>query len=1093
MKSNRFGVLSLVLTLLLGLVAMPVPAQEAESEAEAPADPNVTMDPKYFDGLEYRHTGFARGGRSTAVVGVPGDPLQYFAGYTGGGVWHTHDAGTTWNNVSDEFFNVASIGDIKIAPSDPNVIYVGTGSGCPRGNISVGDGIYKSTDAGKTWDHIWNPGFVQIPEMVVHPDNPDVVFAAVLGDIFGPNEERGLYKTTDGGLTWEKILYISDQTGFNDIEMDPSNPRILYATAWTVYRNPWTIHSGSEEGGVWRSKDGGDTWEKLGGGLPGGVVGKIDVTVSPPMPERVWALVEAPGAQGGVYRSDDGGDSWRPMAKDRKLLQRAWYYIHIIADPVDPDTVYSLNTGFFKSIDGGATFPTALQPRHGDNHDLWLNPENPQWLINGNDGGANVSLNGGETFSEQMNQPTAEFYRVTVDNATPYNVYGAQQDNSTAAMNAASGGAGLFGFGGAQFFEVGGGESGHIAVDPRDNNIIYAGSYGGAITRRDRSTGETRNIRAYEDAPTGQQASDMKYRFQWNAPIRISPHDPDVVYHTSQYVHRTNNAGLDWEIISPDLTTNNAEMQGYSGSTGITQDNTGVEVYTTIFAFEESPQTAGLLWAGSDDGMVHISQDNGGTWNDITPANIPQGGTVNMIDLSAHDPGRAHIAVYQYREQNYLPYIFQTNDYGQNWTLLTDGMNGIPDNHFVRVVREDPNRRGMLFAGTEFGMYASFDDGVHWQSFQLNLPAVPVTDMVIKDSDLVLSTQGRAFYVLDDFSVLSALTPEVLEAPITLLPPTSGTMGSGTNPSIAYMVNQVSQTPVQMVITGPDGEVFFDKQGIPAEGAGGDEDIRVPSFVPEEFREQFIEAVKRGDTIMGMDLSVFRGSGDALNVKPGLNTQGFSGRWPSIYDIPDGTVQWAFGGGIGPAAVPGAYTVTLSMGDYSATEMFEWAPNPNSTATAADYAEQLAMANEVGAAAKLLYDEVLQLRSVKTQATGIGRMLSEAGYGDEASTAASALNEKLTAVEGELTQLQGEGGQDSLNFPGRLDQQFNGLYGAISGGQAPMGSGVKERWADLEPTLAPLIAQIHEIYAADLTAFNELVGANGMRVLLKKEEDATDE
>jgi len=591
-RRKQIGIYIALVVALVVLVAGPVPAQEAESQDAEPQDPNVTLDPQYFEGLEYRSTGFSRGGRSTAVTGVPGDPLTYFAGYSGGGVWQTTDAGISWNNISDDFFNVASIGDIKIAPSDPNVIYVGTGSGCPRGNISVGDGIYKSTDAGKTWTHIWKPGFVQIPQMVVHPDDPDVVYAAVLGDIFGPNEERGLYKTTDGGSTWERILYVSEQTGFNDIEMDPSNSRILYATAWTVYRKPWTIHSGSEEGGVWRSKDAGETWEKLGGGLPSGIVGKIDVTVSPPMPDRVWALVEAPGGQGGVYRSDDGGDSWRPMAKDRKLLQRAWYYIHIYADPVDPDTVYSLNTGFYKSIDGGETFPTAFQPRHGDNHDLWLNPDDPQYLINGNDGGANISLNGGTSFSEQMNQPTAEFYRVSVDNAVPYNVYGAQQDNSTAAMSATGGAGGLFGSGGASFFQVGGGESGHIAVDPRDEDIVYAGSYGGSITVMDRSTGVTRSVRAYEDAPTGQQASDMKYRFQWNAPIRISPHDPDVVYHASQYVHRTRNGGLDWEVISPDLTTNDPEMQGYSGGTGITRDNTGVEVYTTIFAFEESPLTA---------------------------------------------------------------------------------------------------------------------------------------------------------------------------------------------------------------------------------------------------------------------------------------------------------------------------------------------------------------------------------------------------------------------------------------------------------------------------------------------------------------------
>ena len=1086
-RTLRCAVILLALCMAL-LGTLPVGATNDEG---ADSDPNVTLDPKAFEGLEYRHTGFMRGGRSTAVTGLPHDPLTYYAGYTGGGVWKTSDAGTTWNNISDGQFDVASIGDIQVAPSDPNVIYVGTGSGCPRGNISVGDGIYKSTDAGDTWTKVFAPGFVQIPEMAIHPDDPDTVYAAVLGDVFGPNEERGIYKTTDGGANWERILFVSDETGFNDIEMHPTNPRILYASAWQVRRTPWTIHSGSEDGGIWRSKDSGATWEKLEGGLPKGgsgqLVGKIDVTISPVKTDRVWALVEAPEPMGGVYRSDDGGDSWRPMSKERKLLQRAWYYIHIFADPVDADTVWAMNTGFYKSIDGGQTFPIALQPRHGDNHDLWINPEHPHYQISGNDGGANVSLNGGETFSEQMNQPTAEFYRVTVDDAFPYNVYGAQQDNSTAAM-AAIGGGSFFGGGGSDFFTVGGGESGHIDVDPRNNKVIYAGSYGGTLTRMDRDKGTTRSVRVYEDAPTGQQAKDMKYRFQWNAPIRISPHDPDVVYTTSQYVHRTRNAGIEWEVISPDLTTDNEEYQLYSGSTGVTQDNTGVEVYTTIFAFEESPITPGLLWAGSDDGLVHISRDNGTNWQDITPKNIPAGGTVNMIDLSAHDPGRAHIAVYKYREQDYRPYIFQTNDYGANWSLLTPGDNGIPEDHFVRVVRENPERKGMLFAGTEFGMYVSFDDGDNWQSFQLNLPVVPVTDMVIKDNDLVLATQGRAFYVLDDFSVLSHLTPEVYEAPIALLKPSDGIMGGGAH-KIAFVVNEVSRDPVKMTITGPDGEVFFDKEGYVTEGDAGDEDIRVPSMVPDEFREQFIEAVKRGDTINGIDLSIFRGDGESLSVRPGLNEQPFTARWPAIYEVPRGTIQWAFGGGTGPAAIPGTYTVTLSMGDWSATESFEWKPNPKWDATTDDYREQLALAKDVGAAGKLLYDELAKLRSVKSQVSDIGKRIADAGLGDEAQKAAATLSEKLTAIEGELTQLKGESGQDSLNYPGRLDQQFNGLYGAVVGNPPPVTQGITERWADLEPLLQPLIDQIHAVYDEDLVAFNELVSAHGQAVLMTQPEE----
>jgi len=777
--------------------------------ASSQDDPNVIVDPNLYSYLTWRSTNFGRGGRATAVAGTPDDQFTFFAGYTGGGVWKTADAGLTWDNISDGYFNVGSIGDIKVAPSDPNVIWVGTGSGCPRGNISTGDGIYRSTDGGKTWTHVWNPGFVQVPEMVVDPFDPDHLYAAVLGDIFGAGPVRGIYETKDGGQGWDQILYISEDTGFNDIEMDPSNPRILYASAWTVYRKPWTIHSGSEEGGIYRSKDGGETWEKLSGGLPTGMVGKIDLTVSPPNPDRVWALIEAPNDRGGVYRSENGGNSWQRVNNNRDLQQRAWYYVHIYADPVDPDTVYALNTGAYKSTDGGVTFNNTLRSSHGDNHDLWINPNNPRIMVNGNDGGANVSVNGGRTFTAQGNQATAEFYRVTVDNDIPYRVYGAQQDNSTAAVQSAFGGGGR---GGSDFYAVGGGESGHIAVDPRDSNVIWAGSYGGNFTRQDRNTGITRSVRIYADAETGQQAADMKYRFQWNAPIRISPHDPDTVYIMSQYVHRTRDQGVNWEVISPDLTTNDITRQGYSGGEGITRDNTGVEVYTTVFAFEESPLVPGLLWAGSDDGLIHISKDNGVTWENITPPNMVEGGTVNQVDISMHDPGRAHVAVYKYREQDYRPYIYQTSDYGESWRLLTPGTNGIPENHFVRTVREDPNRRGLLFAGTEFGMYVSFDDGAHWQSFQLNLPITPVTDMIIKDSDLIVSTQGRAFWILSNFSALSELDA-VSDAPAHLFKPRTAYRGGGNRPEIQFFIAEGTTGMATLQINNSSGEKVSEFNG----------------------------------------------------------------------------------------------------------------------------------------------------------------------------------------------------------------------------------------------------------------------------------------
>jgi hypothetical protein len=704
-------------------------------------------------------------------------------------------------------------------------------------------------------------------------------------------------------------------------------------------------------------------------------------------------------------------------------------------------------------------------------------------MVNSNDGGANVSLNGGGSWSGQMNQPTAEFYRVTVDDSIPYKVYGAQQDNSTAAM-AASGGGGFFG-GGPDFYDVGGGESGHIAVDPRDPNVIWAGSYGGSITRMDRNTGVTRNVRSYEDSQTGQQAADMKYRFQWNAPIRISPHDPDTVYHTSQYVHRTRDGGLSWEVISPDLTTDNPAWQGYSGGEGITRDNTGVEVYTTIFAFEESPLTPGLLWAGSDDGLIHISTDNGESWDDVTPPDMVAGGTVNMIDMSMHDPGRAHAAVYKYREQDYRPYIYQTNDYGATWTLLTDGTNGIPEDHFVRVVREDPNRRGLLFAGTEFGMYVSFDDGAHWQSFQLNLPVTPVTDMVFKDHDLVIATQGRAFWVVDNLSALSQLTDEVLAADAWLFAPRVAYTGGLPGPEIFFYVSEDAADLVELDIVGPAGETIVERSGrVTAEG--GEAEITVPSFVPPEFREQFIEMVRSGQSFGGFDLSQFMGGG--LSPAPGINSSGWNARWDAIYEVPQGIVQWGgFGGAAGPIAVPGTYEVRLTMGDFTMTQPLELRADPRIDATAADYEEMLALAREVGNEAKRLYDELATLRSVKEQATQIGRQLADGGYGNEAMQAAGELTGALESVEGELTQLQGEGGQDALNFPGRLDNQYNVLYGAIANGPPPVTSGMRERWQDLQPQLQPLVDRIHAIYDDELAAFNDMVSEHGMRVILPRE------
>jgi len=1078
----------LILGLLAVALAVPAiaigPAQEAEQEDDA----NVVFAPELFGAMKYRSIGPSRGGRSTAAVGVPGDPLVYYFGATGGGVWKTTSAGQQWENVSDDFFGVGSIGAIAVADSDANVVYVGTGSACPRGNVSVGDGVYKSTDAGKTWKHIGLPDAGQVGRIRIHPADPDLVYVAALGHIFGPNEERGVYRSEDGGETWEQILHVSREVGAIDLAMNPQNPRELYAAMWRAERKPWTMIDGGEGSGLYKSTDSGDTWKELtdpelDNGLPTGMLGRIGVTIAPASPDRVWAIVGTEGDDGGLYRSDDAGKSWSQVSDNRELITRGWYYNHVTADSQDPDTLYVNNGGFFKSIDAGSTWARVRTP-HGDNHDIWINPNDPRVMIQANDGGANVTFDGGQTWSTQLNQPTAEFYRVTVDNQFPYRVYGAQQDNSTISVPMWSSGT-LTPF--QDWYGVAGGESGHIAVHPDDPDLVYSGNYIGRIDRFQGASNYSRNVLIYPEMQDGTAVRDLKHRFQWNAPIRFSPHDPEVIYHTSHLVHRSRDGGMSWETISGDLTRDEPEKQDLPGGP-IQHDHTGVEVFNTIFAFEESPHTAGVLWAGADDGLVHISRDNGATWQNITPADMQIDSTVNTIAISPHQAGRAFIAVHRYRMDDMRPYIWRTDDYGASWDLLTDGTNGIPDHHPVRAVVEDPDRRGLLYAGTEFGMFISFDDGAHWQEFQLNLPVVPVTDLVVHHQDLVVATQGRSFWVLDDLTPLHQITDEVAAADAFLFAPrdayhtnmAGGRRGGGAGPFAGVNVNYyLADEPsgrAKLEILDSSGEILRtfwsekpEEDGGPDSGGGAGTADAVSGAATDDEDEAE--------------------DSDEPNIpsKAGMN-QFLWNKQVKGPDVLDGAqFSLAYTGGY--FVVPGTYQVRLTVGDWSQTHSFDVLKDPRQTEiTQADLQAQFDLLSQVAGKLTETHDAIRTIRSVRSQLKEIAGRVEDAGYEGDFTGDAKAIGEKLTDLESELIQVRSTAGQDPINFPPKIDDQIAYLYTYVFGAYGRPTQGAYERFGDLTAELQPHLDQLQEVLTTDVAAFNNELQQQGVPGIITKKE-----
>ncbi|MFN8570776.1 MAG: hypothetical protein U0132_01890 [Gemmatimonadaceae bacterium] len=1046
-------------------VTAPVQAQRPRTPAVTStqfAAPALTYDTLLYNGMRYRMVGPFRGGRSTAVTGVADQPYLFYMGSTGGGVWKSEDAGQHWDNISDGYFG-GSIGAIDVADADPNVIYVGTGSGDIRGNTSVGRGIWKSTDAGKTWKFSGLPESQAIRRIAIHPQNPDVAWAAVVGHPFGRSAERGVYRTTNGGKSWDRVLFLNDSTGASDLAVNWANPRILYAAMWRAERKPYSMISGSTEGGIWKSTDGGDTWSKLSGGLPEGLAGKIGVTVSRANPDRVWAIVEAEPA-GGVYRSDDGGKTWTRTNSENKLRQRAWYYTRIEADPTDENTVYALNTSIYRSVDGGKTFDPIDVP-HGDTHDLWVNPKDHRFLILGDDGGAQVSITQGKSWSSMNNQPTAEFYDVVTDNQFPYRVYSSQQDNTSISVPSFQGPNTLHPTQEWQY--ASGCETGPVALHPDHPDVIYGGCYGGAINRLDTKTGERRDVILYPQLQLGQAAKDLKYRFQWVAPILVSRHDPNVVYHGSQYLHRTRDGGMTWETISPDLTTNHKPFQEYAGGP-INHDVTGVEIYTTLFAISEDPKDAKTLWTGSDDGKVHVTRNSGGNWDDITPRDMPAFATVENIELSVHKDGRAYLAAQKYRFDDFKPYIWRTDDYGKSWTLLTDGANGIPAGYPVRSVREDPVAENILYAGTEFGLFVSFNAGKSWQSLQLNLPVSPVADLRVHDNDLVVATQGRAFWILDDLSPLRQLGDVAANAPAYLYRPRDtyrldlGEGGAG----------GVEVRPENR----PDGAVLTYYLGA------------VPT---DAVKLEVLDSQGRTVRTFTADTAAARKANTkALTTRKGMNRY----LWDLTYPGPDavkGQVIWGYFAGV--KAPPGDYQVRLTANGVTQSRPFRVMGDPRlTTVSQADYEEQFKVGITLRDSINAVNRSIELARAVKEQATRALEQAGRVGRDPEVKPAADSLNGKLTAVEVDMIQVKSESGQDPIRHAGKIDNNLAEIYGSVTGTDGyihggPEGRptrGAYERMADVLKEWAPVAQRLQVILDKDVPAFNDLLKRLGLGAIV---------
>ena len=949
---------------------------------------------KLHESVKYRSIGPFRGGRSAAVVGVPNQPKLFYFGATGGGVWKTVDGGITYENISDGYFG-GSIGSVAVAASDPNVIYVGGGEVTVRGNVSSGKGIWKSVDAGKTWTYSGLPNSRHIPRIVVHPKNPDIVYAAVMGDLYKPNKDRGVYKSINGGKSWKKVLFSNPQAGAVELLMDPANPRHLYAATWRVQRTPYSLSSGGKGSALWKSTDSGSSWKEISKnkGFAQGTLGIMGITVSPINSNRIWSIVENK-EKGGVYRSDDGGTTWEHVNDSRSLRQRAWYYSKIYADTQDEDMVYVMNVSYHKSTDGGATFESHNAP-HGDHHDLWIAPEDNQRMIIADDGGAQVSYDGGSTWSTYFNQPTAQFYRVTTDNAFPYRIYVAQQDNSTIRIRHRSSGSSI---GEKDWESTAGGESAHIAIDPLNNEIVYGGSYDGFLTRVNHEKKSIRGINVWPDNPMGHGAEGMKYRFQWNFPIIFSKHNPKRLYTFSNQVHLTENEGQEWKIISPDLTRNDPTKLKSSGGP-ITQDNTSVEYYCTIFAANESPLKEGLLWVGSDDGLIHITQNGGKTWDNITPKQLPEWTMINSIEPSPFDPGTCYVAGTRYKLGDYSPYLYKTTDYGVTWKTIT---NGIAQEDFTRVVRSDLSQKGLLYAGTENGMYISYDDGASWKSFQKNLPIVPITDLTVKDNSLIVATQGRSLWMIDDLTVLHQLKSISTEAKAILFEPKYSyrTRGRGGKTSLTEGTNLPNGVIIHYYLKNYDVE---------------------KDLVELQLKQQDGTLIKSYST---------QDDKNKLDVKKGGNQFLWNTRYEGAEKLKE-MIFWSASFS-GAKAVPGDYKVSLIVNGKEQEQPFTILPDPRSESSVSDMQKQFDFVNKVNQTVDVAHKAIKNIRAVNKKLKDFVQQNKTDSTATALIEQAKKIQKSLTQIEETLYQTQNRSNQDPLNFPIRLTNKLGHLNRLIT-------------------------------------------------------------